>query len=263
MIRIKFFFTVLIMHYSLLVQSQQDSLIKVNGIIREESSKALIPHATIASYSRVVMFIANEEGRFTITVPKNDSLKIMALGFDPVTVNLQNSVVDSTGALTVFLKQHSYAIKEVTVNGYNGIFDPLIFQNHLPEEEAMQLHLPDDIGSRMSDTPPNERPLMGNPSILSAVVSPLSTAYSLFSQREKSLRHLAKARTQEIKWDHREAVAGRDVIAAVSGYKDEILEAFIIYCNVHLKILPADTGTSATLKIEVLLNEYEKLEKDI
>lgn len=260
--KIKFFFALLMIQFPLLVHSQQDSLVKVTGVIRAEASKAIIPHATIASYSRVVMFIANDEGRFTITVPRNDSLKFTALGFEPVTVRVIDAVLDSTGRLSVFLKQHSYAIKEVTVKGYNGIFDPLIFQKHLPEKELIQLHLPDNFGSRMSKLPPNERPLMGKPSILSAVGSPVSAAYSLFSKREKSLRHLTKARTQEIQWDHREAVAGRDVIAAVSGYKDEMLEAFLIYCNLHLKILPADTGTSATRKIEALLKEYEKLKKE-
>jgi len=253
---------VLIIQFPLLVYSQQDSLVKVNGVIRAAASRAIIPHATIASYSRVAMFIANDEGQFTITVPQNDSLKITALGFEPVTIRVFDAVLDSTGTISVFLKQHSYAIKEVTVNGYKGIFDPLIFQKHLPEKELFQLYLPENFGSRMSELPANERSLVGKPTVLSAVASPLSTAYGLFSKREKSLRHLSKARTQEIKWDHREAVAGRDVIAAVSGYKGEILEAFIIYCNVHLKILPADTGTSATRKIEALLKEYEKLKKD-
>jgi hypothetical protein len=259
---IKILFTLLIIQYPLLVHSQQDSLVKVNGVIRAEASRAIIPHATIASYSRVAMFIANDEGRFTITVPQSDSLKITALGFEPVTLRVIDAVLDSTGRLSVFLKQHSYAIKEVTIKGYNGIFDPLIFQKHLPEKELIQLYLPDDFGSRVSELPPNERPLVGKPSILSAAASPVSAAYSLFSKREKSLRHLAQSRTKEIQWDHREAVAGRDVIANVSGYKDEILEAFIIYCNIHLKILAADTGTSAARKIEALLNEYEELEKD-
>ncbi|MGQ1945662.1 carboxypeptidase-like regulatory domain-containing protein [Geofilum sp. OHC36d9] len=260
--QIKILFALLMIQYPLLVHSQQDSLVKVTGVIRAESSKAIIPHATIASYSRVVMFIANDEGRFSITVPQNDSLKFTALGFEPVTVRVIDLKVDSTKNIAVFLRQHSYAIKEVTVKGYNGIFDPLIFQKHLPEEELIQLNLPGNFGSRMSKLPPNERPLVGKPTVLSAVASPVSAAYSLFSKREKSLRHLTKARTQEIQWDHREAVAGRDVIAAVSGYKDEMLEAFLIYCNIHLKISPADTGTSATRKIEALLEEYEKLKKE-
>lgn len=242
------------------INAQEGELKKWSGTVINTISKTTIPHATIASYSQVALYIANEVGEFYLSLPLNDSLRITALGYQSQTVNLQQTEKDSEGKIIIKLSPISYQIKEVTIKGYKGIFDPLIFQKHLPEEDLIQLNLPSYIGSRISKLAPNERALAGKPSI-GMILSPASLAYSLFSKRESSIRTLADAKAHEIKLSHRDMVASKEIITAISGFKDKELNDFIIYCNINLKIDPSDTGVSALRKIENLLLQYNQ-EKD-
>lgn len=243
------------------IRAQENTLKKWNGSVINTISKTAISHATLASYSQVALYIANDAGEFHLSLPQNDSLRVTALGYQSETIVLQQSEKDSNGRITIKLTPISYEIKEVTIKGYKGIFDPLIFQKHLPEEELIQLNLPSYIGSRVSKLPPNERALMGKPSI-GMILNPASLAYSLFSKRESSIRTLADAKANEIKLNHRDIVASKEIIAAISGFEGQELDDFLIYCNINLKIHPSDTGISASRKIENLLLQYNQERND-
>ncbi|GAO28417.1 hypothetical protein [Geofilum rubicundum] len=93
--------------------------------------------------------------------------------------------------------------------------------------------------------------------ILGALLSPASFIQSKFSRAEKAKLRLPEAREAARVWNHKEAVAGREVIALISGYEGEALDRFVIYCNLHLKISASDNGVSATRKIEALLSRYQ------
>ncbi|HKL72316.1 MAG TPA: carboxypeptidase-like regulatory domain-containing protein [Marinilabiliaceae bacterium] len=239
------------------IRAQESTFKKWSGSVINTISQTAIPHATVASYSQVALYIANEAGEFLLSLPNNDSLRITALGYESQTVHLQKAEKDSTGRVIIRLTPISYQIKEVTIKGYKGIFDPLIFQKHLPEEELIQLNLPSYIGSRISKLPPNERALIGKPSI-GMILNPASLAYSLFSKKESSIRTLADAKANEIKLNHRDIVASKEIIAAISGFEGQELDDFLIYCNINLKIHPSDTGISASRKIENLLLQYKQ-----
>ena len=248
---------IIITSHHIVVSGQETQLKKWSGTIINAVSHTVIPHATIASYSQVALYIANDAGQFLLTLPQNDSLRITALGYESQTTNLQEAEVDSVGRVIIRLTPISYQIKEVTIKGYKGIFDPLIFQNHLPEEELIQLNLPAHIGSQISKLPPNERALGGKPSI-GMIFSPASLAYSLISKRENSIRTLADARANELKLNHRDRVASKEIIAAISDFEDKELDDFLIYCNINLKIYSSDTGVSALRKIEEILLTYKQ-----
>src|SRR5690554_1721395 len=238
------------------IKAQGSTLKEWNGTIINAVSHKAISHATIASYSQISLFIANDEGQFHLSLPKNDSLRITALGYQSQTINLQQAEKDSAGII-IRLIPISYQLKGVTIKGYKGIFDPLIFQKHLPEEEPIQLNLPSYIGSRISKLPPNERALMGKPSI-GAILNPASLVYTLFSKRESSIRTLADTKANEIKLNHRDVVASKEIIAAISGFEGQELDDFIIHCNINLIIHPSDTGISASKKIENLLLQFKQ-----
>jgi hypothetical protein len=242
--------------------SQSDSLVIWRGCISGPDSHGEIPHATIASYKQVARYISDEKGCFVLRLPYNDSIRIAALGFEARTIVLNQQRPDSTNRLQIELKQQSFDIKEVTVKGYQGIFDPLIFPRHLDDAKKINLHLPAHIGSQVSDIPPHERADAGSMGILGALVSPASFIRSQFSRSEKSKLRLPEAREEARVWNHKEAVAGRQVIALISGYNGEALDRFVIYCNLHLKISASDNGVSATRKIEALLSRYQSEEQN-
>lgn len=215
-----------------------------------------IPNAVIAVFSQVVVYSADEQGEFRIALLPNDSVRVAALGFEAATYTVQQSPTNDNGLAVLKLYPVSYKLKEVEVKGYRGILDPLIFPQLADDKPKIELNLPSHFGSRMSKTPPNERPLMAKPTPLSAVFSPLSFGYSVFSKEEKSKRNLIKARYQEHIWDRLDNLANRETLAMVSGFEGEALDDFVIYCNLHLKLNSFDNGASAVQKIEQLLKKY-------
>lgn len=215
-----------------------------------------IPNAVIAVFSQVVVYSADEQGEFRIALLPNDSVRVAALGFEAATYTVQQSPNNDNELAVLKLYPVSYKLKEVEVKGYRGILDPLIFPQLADDKPKIELNLPSHFGSRMSKTPPNERPLMAKPNPLSAVFSPLSFGYSVFSKEEKSKRNLIKARYQEHIWDRLDNLANRETLALVSGLDGEALDDFVIYCNLHLKLNSFDNGASAIQKIEQLLKKY-------
>lgn len=241
--------------------AQRDSLVLWQGCISGYGTNATIPHATIASFKKVAMYVSDEKGCFSLELDLNDSIRIAALGYEPRTIVLNKQLGDSLNTLSIKLKQHSFKIREVTVKGYRGMLDPLIFPKHLDDSNQIDLHLPADIGSRVSTVPPHERPDVGNMGVLGAVFSPVSFIHSKFSRSEKAKIMLPQARQEARMWNHREAIASREVIALISGYTSDKLDNFMIYCNLHLKLSAADNGISATRKIETLLLQFQREEK--
>jgi|LSQX01.2.fsa_nt_gb hypothetical protein len=247
--------------FSNAVKSQSDSTVLWQGSIRAKGNNAVIPHATIASYKQITTYIADEIGNFSLRLSYNDSIRVAALGFNSRTIVLKEMPQDSLAMIKIELNQHSFMIKEVTVKGYQGILDPLIFPKYIDDSPKIDLHLPNNIGSRISKVPPNERPDAGNMNALGAVFSPASFIYSKVNRTERSKAKLPEVRQQSKLWNHKEAIAGRGIIAAISGYVGEELDKFMIYCNIHLKISAADNALSATRKITALLEEYKARSK--
>lgn len=240
--------------------AQSDSFVVWVGSIRSQSDNALIPYATVASYMQVSAFGADDHGYFALMLPYNDSIRVAALGFEPRTIVLNQMEKDSNGTIQIRLKQHSFAIKEVTVKGYTGMLDPLIFPKIPDDPNAIELNLPAHFGSKISKLPPNERPDVGNVGLLGAITSPAGFIFSRTNRLEKAKRNLPEVRAQSELWNHRDVVASPEIIAIVSGYEGEALKEFVLYCNIHLKINLSDDAITASRKIKALLEQYEREE---
>lgn len=245
--KVNFFLPVLIICFNLILCSGQDKKIKTwYGDVNAASGNGGIPNATIASYSNVCLFSANEKGFFSLTLPLDDSLRVTAVGFMPEIFVLKDQIPDSSGVIHLYLQQQVYALKGVTVKAeQKGIFDPLIFPKVLPEginniQGLYKQH-------HMAESPLHLSPRGGSVSMNFA---------SLILGGNKSIKNFAKAKLQEIEWKQRDAVAGKDVIMAVSGFKGQQLDDFIIYCNINLEITSTDNGISAIRKIEALLKQF-------
>ncbi len=242
--------------FCLVAFSQTSETNTWKGVIKNQLTGEVIPNAVIAVYSQVALYSADEQGTFRIPLLLSDSVRVVALGFQSATFCVGKVKEDLYGNVCLNLHPVSYSIKEVTIKGYKGILDPLIFPKLLDDYPKIELNLPSNIGSRMSNKKPGERLLMGKPNPIAAVFSPVSFGYSLFSKHEKSLRNLAIAQEAGIKNERLNSFASRETIALLSGFSGKELDVFIIYCNLNLKINSMDNGASVAQKIEILLAKY-------
>lgn len=107
--------------------AQQPDLVLFSGCVFSDDGVSRLPHATIASYSQVKIYTADERGCFRIYLPAKDSVRVTAIGFEPRTYVLSAFTHNSAQQHHITLKQHSYMIKEVTIKPSDGIFDPTNF----------------------------------------------------------------------------------------------------------------------------------------
>lgn len=245
-------------HSISILNGQNKETISWKGVIINETNRESVANAVIAVFSQISLYSADEKGFFSIELQPDDSVKIVAMGFQTAIFYVNKLHPNSEGISILELKQFSYKLKEVTIKGYSGILDPLIFPKLEDDSPQMELNMPSDIGSKISKLPPNERPLIGKPNPLMLLVNPVSFGYSLFSKHEKSLKNLTKARIMAKEWELKDNLASKETIAIISCFKGDELEKFIIYCNQNLKLTPFDNGASAASKISELLNKYKK-----
>ncbi len=234
---------------------QKHPQVIVLGKVVDASTNEPIAHAQIASYELVALFVADSSGHFRLTLSADDSVRISSIGYHPKKFKVAEQSTDSLS--TIRLKPLSYFLEGVTIRGYRGILDPLIFPRHPDTASKIELNLPGWIGTKTNPIPPSQRELMPSPSCLQAVVSPISFAYSKFSRHERTMRRLQQIKQGNISRSVWEEVLSANLIAQWSQLEGEQLEQFIMYCNAHISVSQYDSELTIQRKVYGLLEDFE------
>ncbi len=231
----------------------------LHGKIISKESSLPIPLAQIASYKKVKIFAADSAGEFRIILDANDSIKVVALGFEPITVGLDTMKIDADVKYLFKLKRTSYLIQQIDVHyspEYTSYMDKLKARAYT-RSNSMDLKLPSDIElGRTPDVPVDILPTYKkNPPVLAAVFQPANVIYYYTSKSEKQKRKMMKL----LKHEKQRQMMTVDMLRDVSGLSGKELEALTLYCNANIKFSDKDTPTSVKFKVVDLFNEYKNL----
>lgn len=231
----------IILCHHLSAQQKGERLIK--GQVIDLKTKSVIPHASIASYNLISIFTADSLGKFQILTHVDDSLKVFAMGYDAIVFK----VTESTGSSTVHLfqlNQFSFLLKEVNVNGWDAeLLDKnldLPFGIHLGQQSDVPVAYRSDFG--------------GKPPVIAAFKSPFSYAYYYLSKREKQKRKMLNLISIDTDYSN----LTNDLLADISGLKDDELEKFRVYCNINIKLDKRDNQQTVRYKVLDALSLYLK-----
>jgi len=234
----------------------QDKQVWLHGKVVHQADSVSIPLAQIASYQKVNLFAADSVGEFRVILSANDSIKVIALGFEPRVFHLSTMNIHPDEVVLLPLKRASYLIKQVDINFYKGYND---YTSHLKEirnkQKEMDLHLPAHIQlGRAPEIPPDIQPTFKeNPGIVGAIASPLSFMYFHTSKSEKRKRKMVKLMEQ----NKLRKLLSTDLIKSVSGLEGEELQEFIVYCNANVKFKKNDNETSIKYKVIDLFKVFK------
>ncbi|MCU4154745.1 hypothetical protein J1N10_02085 [Carboxylicivirga sp. A043] len=228
----------------------------LHGQVVRESDNAIIPLAQIASFKKMNVFAADSTGEFKVILDGNDSIKVLALGFESRIFHLDSLNVDADLRYQFPLKQISYQVEQVDIHSnvhYNNYMDLLRAQKLKRQE--MDLMLPSDIKlGKKPDIPANIRPdYNGPPPILAAVIQPFSFIDYYTSKTDKRKRQYMKLLQKEKQLN----LLTNEMMQEVSGLEGEALQNFIIYCNSNIKLNDNETSLSIKYKVIDLFNEYK------
>jgi len=224
-------------------QGSKDSLVVVRLKVWDEINKMPIENIQVISYETTQVFITDEEGSLRSTFSISDSLRINGIGYSPYTLKVSD-FVGQEGYRNFYLERTSIMIREVDV---------------APHKE-LALHMPDDIKvGVINETPPALRNdgYSSKPGVVAAVLTPASFAYYHLSKSEKQKRNARKKIAESKEQDKISMLYNREIVAEVSGYEGELLDEFMIYCNVHLKLKSSDNQLLVKQQIVELKKAFE------
>lgn len=236
-------------------QSQNTSQIWLKAQIVSPLDSLPIPFAQIVSYKNLVAYAADSTGRFNISFPADDSIKIVALGFESSVFKLTNSISNTGDIINFPLEKTNYLIAQVDILN-NSIYNK--YRNELVEAhtraQEMNLNMPADIKIyKPGELPKRDYPLFDNkPTIMGSIFNPYNFMKYNFSKKEKIKRKLLTKFYAE-----RNIVkTNRKMIEMASGLRGSKLEKFIIYCNRYLQLSTVDTEAIAIGKIQLLHGRF-------
>jgi hypothetical protein len=250
---------IIYLSYLVINSANAQQQVWLHGKVVRQSDHAVIPLAQIASFKKMNMFAADSDGEFKVILDANDSIKVLALGFESRIFHLDSLHVDADLVYQFPLVQSSYEIKQVDIHSnvhYNNYID--ILKAEKQKRQEMDLMLPGDIKlGQKPDIPADIRPdYSGPPPILAAVIQPLSFIDYYTSKTDKRKRQYMEL----LKTEKQLNLLTNDMMQEVSGLEGEALKTFVIFCNANIKLNNKDTELSIKYKVIDLYNEYKGTE---
>lgn len=236
-------------------RAQDSQLIWTHGKAINQKDSSAVSMAQITSYTLVQTFACDSLGEFKLTLPCNDSIKITALGFEPITVKIKSNI--PTDSIQLFsLKPITYMIKRVDVSGYQEFRD---FKEQLRADREKQKELDPMFKAKTPiDTMAyTYATFKHKPSIITGIFQPISTIYYYTNKSERT-----RVKNQKlIKEDKIRSRLTRELVEQITKLEDEKLDEFMVYCNLHIKVTSSDNDETITIKVMDLYNQYQ-IEKD-
>ncbi|GEM_PF-3998818 len=215
-----------------------------------------IPLAQIASYKKLHLFAADSLGGFKVILDSNDSIKVVALGFDSRVFHLDSLDVDADKMYRFPLKATSYQIKQVDVNS-NWHYSNYLARRSVmrSKQKELNLMLPSDIKlGKKPDIPADIQPAYSEPPpIYAAALQPLSYMHYYTSKSERRKVKYLKLLEEE----KQRTLLTVDLMKEISGLEGDELQKFIIYCNANIKLNKKDTALTVKYKVIDLFDEYK------
>ena len=231
------FFACLLLPFTLMAQDQDRT--KISGIVFNQETQKPLGYVQLVSYKTFLSYASDADGTFFLSLPKEDSLKIVSMGFEGV-VKKVSDFLKTPGPDTIYLKPASYMLNEVVVNA---------------REQQIDLKLPRNIGKNV-DPDKEPEPFTPDPS-LGMIFSPLTLAQSAFGKKARNHRRLKRTMEQRNEKSLWFEVLSSGLIKDWIEIKDDELDNFIVFCNSKIKVTNNDNLLTLRGKVIQLWHQYK------
>ena len=203
------------------VNAQEVDLYVVNikGKIISDDGGDVVPYAHVINARVHGGTTSNADGMFSISMFTEDTLTIRAIGYVDYLFTVNE--FPPKELYEIKLKPVRYLINEVTISDNTQLKKRL----GLPSAEPL------DIPIELRAISFNEKP-----TVLAALLSPMSFLQYHLSDSEKAKRTTLIAIKNEKEWAEFSKFHNLDNISRITGLKDEEADKFMIYCNMNNKL---------------------------
>ncbi|MFW6202860.1 MAG: carboxypeptidase-like regulatory domain-containing protein, partial [Marinilabilia sp.] len=211
----------------------------ISGILLDQKTEEPLKYAQIVSYKEGVSHSIDNKGHFFFYLGRNDSVKIVSMGYEPVVMTTRDFLA-TKGPDSIFMKPTNYELNEVTVRA---------------RDQSVHLNLPDNIGK---DVDPEAEPDRSIPvPSIGMISSPVTLAYSAFSRKAGNQRRAKKQMQKQKERALWENILHSGLLETWVELEEKELEDFIVFCNKRIQVSKEDTYLSIEKKVKNLLNIYQ------
>ena len=236
-------FSFLLMAFHLNAQEADIYVVNIKGKIISDDGGEVVPYAHVINPRVHGGTTSNVDGMFSISMLTEDTLTIRAIGF----VDYQFTINEfpPKELYEIKLKPVRYLIDEVTISDNTQLKKRL----GLPSAEPL------DIPIELRANSFNEKP-----SVLAALLSPMSFLQYHLSDSEKAKRTTLIAIKNEKEWAEFSKYHNLENISRITGLKGEEADKFMIYCNMNNKLPYFASQMQIEFQIMDLYFQYKQLQ---
>lgn len=200
--------------------------INLSGEIINKEDGEFVPYVHIINLSTNQGTTSDLEGKFNISISKEDTLMFSSVGFDKYKLTFSDHEIDSDSYfIRILLDQSSYELSPVNIFAFKDEagFKQDILNMKLPEASNPKILVPGSYGG-----PLTSRDLNGGFSL----GSPISSVVNIFSKEAKELRKYEKVKKDYPRQKTINEKYNMEVVEEITGLKDEDLNKFMLFCKI-------------------------------
>ncbi len=227
----------------------------LKGFIFDETNLGYIPLVHIYNERTRRTSVSDTSGSFSIKVKNGDTLVFSAIGYFLKTLYITDSVLNEK-MVFIELSPRTYEISEARVYalGTYEQFKQKVLALRLPETKTdiLRKYLNDlskETGKEVKYNQEMDKLTQGG--VLLAV--------PIRSPEEIEMLKLKKILEKEKVWKIIDEKYNREIVAGVTGLKDDDLTEFMVFCNFSEKYLLETNQYDILIRVLEKLEEYKKL----
>ena len=225
-----------------------DSLIMVQGQLRDVTTGVPIPYAHIINPKFKRVEVSDTLGFFTIPMRKTDTLLITAIGYEDTRFTLPGFWPANHYSGVIYVKEKIYHIEGVTVHGL-GTYEQF-------KQKVLSLDLSKDKVIKMQNYYDK---ILTEEAIKYQKVS-TGFSFSLRTPEERSLKKLAKVEEEQKKQDLIDSKFNKAIISQLTGLHGSELEKFMRYCQLPEDFILKSPEYDILVRVKDLYENYKLLQ---
>ncbi|MEM6524639.1 MAG: carboxypeptidase-like regulatory domain-containing protein [Bacteroidota bacterium] len=243
--------------FSVLNGYAQEPRIELIGQILNAETKEPVPFVHVVNENQKLGTTSNTEGRFWMKMKKSDTLKLSAIGFNPLLFTLKEEVTTMKLYVTLELNSSTLELEPVKVFAYRN-------------EEALKRAILNTEVSLEKDSQsiqldgfyygPTKKPkdIHFGPLGIS-VTGPFSILQRKFGKAAKEKKKLSRFNKQS---DYRKKIDlkyNREIVLELTGLKEDRVEDFMNFCQLKDTFLGPASEYEIAVVVSKCLTDFNKL----
>ncbi len=221
-----------------------EDMVKVSAQILDDLTALPIPYVNVINQRVRGGTMTDKLGKFTLQADPTDTLTFKSIGY-----------IDKKVAVSEMMKENAVVTMAPVRYQLNGVEIT---------GEGPKVNMTGVPAAKMSNIPAELRSdFTKKPTVLTAIVHPISYLNYKFNKEEKEKRNALVAIRTEREWQLFSLVYNKEIAERITGLKGDNLDNFMVYFNAYCNLRFSATTYEVEKRVKELYKEYNAREMEL